>query len=49
MTHNICLKYLFEKHSLNSHQERWLTFISAFDFEIRHIKGKENKIDDALS
>ena len=28
---------------------RWLAFLSEFDFEVRHIKGKENKVVDALS
>jgi hypothetical protein len=26
-----------------------LAFLREFDFEVRHIKGKENKVDDALS
>jgi hypothetical protein len=34
---------------LNVRQARWLAFISEYDFEIRHIKGKENKVADALS
>jgi hypothetical protein len=25
-----------------------LAFLREFDFEVRHIKGKENKVDDAL-
>ena len=28
---------------------RWLDFLSEYDFEIKHIKGKENKVVDALS
>ena len=27
----------------------WLDFLSEYDFEIQHIKGKENKVADALS
>jgi hypothetical protein len=34
---------------LNARQSRWLEFLSEYDFEIKHIKGKENKIIDALS
>ena len=30
-------------------QARWLAFLSEYDFEIKHIKGKENKVVDALS
>ena len=43
------LKYLFDKPTLNVRQARWLEFLCEFDFEIKHIKGKENKVVDALS
>jgi hypothetical protein len=43
------LKYLFDQPTLNARQSRWLEFISEYDFDINHIKGKENKVDDALS
>ena len=43
------LKYLFDQPSLNTRQARWLNFLCEFDFEIKHIKGKENKVADALS
>ena len=26
-----------------------MAFLSEFDLEVRHIKGKENKVEDALS
>ena len=35
--------------SLNARQARWLAFLSEYDFEIQDIKGKENKVVDALS
>ena len=35
--------------NLNSTQARWLAFLSEYDFDIQHIKGKENKVVDALS
>ena len=35
--------------NLNARQARWLAFLSEYDFEIQHIKGKENKVIDALS
>ena len=43
------LKYLFDQPTLNARQARWLKFLCEFDFEIKHIKGKENKVVDALS
>jgi hypothetical protein len=42
-------KYLFEQPTLNSRKSRWLEFLSVYEFDIKHIKGKENKVDDALS
>jgi hypothetical protein len=48
-TYHIGLKYLFEQLTLNSRQTRWLEFLSEYDFDINHIKGKENKVVDALS
>ena len=33
----------------NARQDRWLKFSCEFDFEIKHIKGKENKVANALS
>jgi hypothetical protein len=43
------LKYLFGQPSLNARQSRWLEFLSEYDFDIKHIRGKENKVVDALS
>jgi hypothetical protein len=43
------LKYLFEQPTLNSRQSRWLEFLCEYDFDIKHIKGKENKVVDALN
>jgi hypothetical protein len=43
------LKYLFDQPTLNSRQTRWLEFLCEYDFHIKHIKGKENKVADALS
>jgi hypothetical protein len=43
------LKYLFGQPNLNAIQSRWLDFLSEDDFDIKHIKGKENKVVDALS
>jgi hypothetical protein len=39
---------LFGQPKLNARQTRWLEFLSEYDFEIKHIKGKENHVVDAL-
>ena len=49
MTDNKGLKYLLDQPNLNARQARWVAFLSEYDFEIQHIKGKENKVADALS
>jgi hypothetical protein len=43
------LKYLFGQPTLNVRQNRWLEILSKYDFDIKYIKGKENKVVDALS
>jgi hypothetical protein len=42
------LKYLFDYPTLNARQSRWLEFLNEYDIDIKHIKGKENKVVDAL-
>ena len=49
MTDNKGLKYMLEQPNLNDRHARWLSFLSEYDFKIQHIKGKENKVVDALS
>jgi hypothetical protein len=49
MTDHCGLRYLFDQPKLNARQARWMALLSEFDFEIKHIKGKENKVSDALS
>ena len=49
MTDNKGVKYLLDQPNLNARQARWLDFLSEYDFEIQHFKGKENKVADALS
>jgi hypothetical protein len=43
------LRYLFDQSSLNARQSRWLEFLSEYDFDIKHIKGKDKKVVDALN
>jgi hypothetical protein len=48
-TYHNGLKYLFDQPTLNARQSRWLEFLCEYDFDIKHIKGKENKVVDALN
>jgi hypothetical protein len=43
------LKHLFDQTKCNARQARWMALLSNFDFEIKHIKGKENRMVDSLS
>jgi len=38
------LKYLFDQPTLNARQSRWFEFLYKYDFYIKNIKGKENKV-----
>jgi hypothetical protein len=49
MTDHCGLRYLFDQRKLNARQARWMALLREFDFEIKHIKGKENRVVDALS
>jgi hypothetical protein len=48
-TNHYGMKHLFGQPTLNVKQTRWLKFLSEYDFETKHIKGKENKVVDALN
>jgi len=39
----------FKQPTLNARQAHWVVFLTKFDFEIKHLKGKENQVADALS
>jgi hypothetical protein len=43
------LKYLIDQLTLNARQSRWLEFLCEYEFDIKHIKGNENKVVDALN
>jgi hypothetical protein len=49
MTNHSGLRYLFDQPKLNVRQARSTALLSEFDFEIKHIKGKENRVVNALS
>jgi hypothetical protein len=39
-TYHYGLKHLFGQPTLNVRKTRWLEFLSEYEFEIKHIKGK---------
>lgn len=43
------LTYFFDQLHLNARQAWWMTLVIKFDFEILHIKVKENRVVDALN
>jgi hypothetical protein len=49
MTDHFGMKYFFNHPRLNASKSKWKVLIAEFDFEIKNIKGKENKVVDALS
>jgi hypothetical protein len=48
-TDHIDMKYLFEQQTLNFRQTRWLEILNEYEFDIKCIKGKEDKVVDALN
>jgi hypothetical protein len=49
MTDHCGLRHMFDQPKLNARQARWMSLFREFDFEIKHIKGKENRVVNALS
>jgi hypothetical protein len=43
------LKNLFEQPTLNARKNRCMEFLSEYNFDIKHKKGKEKKVVDALN
>jgi hypothetical protein len=43
------LKHIRGQEKLNKHHAKWVEFIETFPYIIKHNKGKENVIADALS
>jgi hypothetical protein len=48
-TYHYGLQHFFGHPALSARQTRWLELLSEYDFEIKHIKGKENQVVDALN
>jgi hypothetical protein len=49
VTDHCGLRYFFDQPKINVIQARWISLLNEFDFEIKHIKRKENRVDDDLS
>ena len=49
LTDHVALTYIQTSASVSRRNARWLEFLSQFDFEIEHIKGRENVVADTLS
>jgi len=49
LTDHHSLTNYFSQPTLNARQARWTYFLSTFDFDIKHLQGKENRVADALS
>ena len=43
------LRYFSEQRDLNERQQKWVSKIKAFDFDIEYVKRKNNVVADALS
>ena len=43
------LRYILTQKDLNERQQKWVSKIQAFDFDIEYVKGKINVVVDALS
>ena len=48
-TNHSGMNYISGQPNLNDRQIRWLEFLSEYEFDINHIRGKENKVVDALN
>jgi hypothetical protein len=49
MIDHCVLRNLSDQPKLNARKARWMALLSEFDFKIKHIKGKENRVVDSLS
>ena len=49
MIYHHSLTNYFKQPTMNARQARWIDFLSEFDFDIKHLKGKEKQVVDALS
>jgi hypothetical protein len=43
------LKHFLEQKDLSERQQKWVSKVQAYDFDIEYVKGKNNVVADALS
>ena len=43
------LRFFLEQKQLQERQQKWISKIQAYDFDIEYVKGKNNMVADALS
>jgi hypothetical protein len=48
-THHNSLKYFLDQKDLSERQQKWVSKIQAFDFDIEYVMGKRNIVADAFS
>jgi hypothetical protein len=48
-TYHNSRKYFLEHKDLNERQQKWVSKIQAYNFDIKYVKGKNNVVADALS
>ena len=49
VTDHRALRFLRDKKKISPRLERWLEFLSRFDYAIEYVKGESNKVADSLS
>ena len=42
------LKYFLEQKELNERQQKWVSKVQAYDFEVEYVKGKNNVVANTL-
>lgn len=42
------LRYFLEQKDLNKRQQKWVSRIQPYDFDIKYVKGKKNVVVDAF-
>jgi len=47
--HNNLKFFLGQQNELNERQQKWVTKLQTFDFDIEYVKGNKNIVFDALS
>jgi hypothetical protein len=43
------LKHFLEQKDLSERQQKWVSKVQAYDFDIEYVKGKNNVVVDAMS